>query len=240
MSKSPKQKKRILLKLSGEILLGKRDHGIDFSVLQGLAKQVVEVQKKGYEVVIVIGAGNIWRFRDTKDSGIERVASDNMGMLATIMNSVALMSAIEKTGVASRVASAIDVPQVAEPFIGRRVIRHLEKGRIVICAGGTGNPFFTTDSAAALRALELKCDMLFKATNVKGVYSDDPKKNPKAKFYKKLSFDEVLEKNLKVMDGSAIALCRDGDMPITVFQFDHKKNNFLKVLEGKLTSTLVS
>lgn len=239
MAKLSKQKKRILLKLSGETLLGSRKHGIDFSVLQGLAKQVVEVQKKGYEVVIVIGAGNIWRFRDTKDSGIERVASDNMGMLATIMNSVALMSAIEKLGITSRVTSAIDVPQVAEPFIGRRAIRHLEKGRIVICAGGTGNPFFTTDSAAALRALELNCDMLLKATNVKGVYSDDPKKNPKAKLYKKLSFDEVLEKNLKVMDGSAIALCRDGGMPILVFEFDHKKNNIVKVLEGNMQSTLI-
>jgi uridylate kinase len=234
-----KKNKRILLKLSGEALLGSKSHGVDYSVLGGLAKQIVEVQKKGYQVAVVIGAGNIWRFRDTQDSGIERVASDNMGMLATIMNSVALMSAIEKLGTPARVSSAIDVPQVAEPYITRRAIRHLEKGRVVICAGGTGNPFFTTDSAAALRALELNCDILLKATNVKGVYSADPKKDPKAKLFKRLTFSEVLEKNLKVMDGSAIALCRDGSMPICVFEFLHNQNNILKVLEGKMSGTTV-
>lgn len=240
MTTNKKRKKRLLLKLSGETLLGSLTHGIDFSVLKGLAHQIVEVHKKGYEVIIVIGAGNIWRYRDTKDSGINRIASDNMGMLATIMNSVALMSAIEKLGVPSRVTSAIDVPQVAEPYIARRAIRHLEKGRVVICAGGTGNPFFTTDSAAALRALELECDVILKATNVDGVYSADPKKHPDAKLYRSLKFDEVLEKDLKVMDGSAVALCRDGKMPILVFKFDHKKNNILGVLSGKMKGTLIS
>jgi uridylate kinase len=239
MPQKRKKAKRIMLKLSGETLLGTQKHGINIPVLGGLAKQIAEVHKKGYQVSIVVGAGNIWRYRDTKGSGIERVASDHIGMLATIMNGVALMSAIEKLGVQARVSSAITVPEVAEPFIIRRAIRHLEKGRVVICAGGTGNPFFTTDTAAALRALEFKCDVLLKATNVKGVYSDDPKKNPKAKFYKKVSYDKVLEKNLKVMDASAVALCRDGSMPVTVFQFDHKKNNILKILEGKIPGTHV-
>lgn len=232
-------KQRILLKLSGETLSGTLGYGIDFSVLNSLAKQVVEVRKKGYEVAVVMGAGNIWRFRDNRDSGIERVASDNMGMIATVMNSVALMSAIEHLGVPARVASAIDIPEVAEKFITRKVMRHMEKGRVVICAGGTGNPYFTTDTAATLRALELRCSMMLKATNVKGVYSADPKKNPKAQFLPKVTYDQVLEKNLQVMDGSAIALARDGKLPVIVFEFSTKSNNILKVLQGKFPHTLV-
>jgi uridylate kinase len=211
--------KRVMLKLSGETLLGELDYGIDFTILEHVSGQIVAVARAGYEVAVVVGAGNIWRHRDTTDSGIERVASDNMGMLATVMNSVALMSSIEKQGVAARVCSAVDVPQVAEPYITRRAIRHLEKERVVICSGGTGNPYFTTDSAAALRALELKCEVLLKATNVDGVYSADPKKDKSAIRYDAISYDEVLEKDLKVMDGAAISLCRDSAMPLRVFKF---------------------
>lgn len=225
--------KRILLKLSGETLLGSHESGIDFSILGNLADQVLAVKKAGYEAAVVLGAGNIWRFRDTKDSGIDRVSSDYMGMLATIMNSVALMSALEHRGGVVRVCSAIDVPAMAESYINRRATRHLEKGRIVICAGGTGNPYFTTDSASALRALELECDLLVKATNVDGVFDSDPNKNKKAKLYKKVSYDEVLEKDLKVMDGAAIALCRDGKLPIQVYKFG-KKEDLLRAIDGKL------
>jgi len=170
--------KRILLKFSGEALLGSQDSGIDFSVLGTLSKQIIDVQKAGYQVAVVLGAGNIWRFRDNKESGIDRVNSDYMGMLATIMNSVALMSAIELAGGVARVCSALDIPSIAEPYIKRKASRHLEKGRIVICAGGTGNPYFTTDSAAALRALELECNLLVKCTNTDGVYDSDPNMNP--------------------------------------------------------------
>jgi uridylate kinase len=165
---------RVLLKFSGEALLGSEESGIDFSILGNLAQQILEVQKAGYEVAVVLGAGNIWRFRDNANSGVDRVSSDYMGMLATIMNSVALMSAIEAKGGVARVCSALDIPSVAEPYIKRRASRHLEKKRIVICAGGTGNPYFTTDSAAALRALELECDVLVKCTNTDGIYDSDP------------------------------------------------------------------
>lgn len=234
---------RVLLKLSGEGLSppvktrsarsGSESFGIDFSILGLLADQILDVQKMGYELVLVLGAGNIWRFRDKKDTGIDRVVSDYMGMLATIMNSVALMSAIERKGGKARVCSALDIPSVAEPFITRRALRHLEKGRIVICAGGTGNPYFTTDTAAALRALELQCSLLVKASNIDGVYDDDPSKNKNAKKYKTVSFDKVLEKDLKVMDAAAIALCRDGNLPIQVFEFG-KKGNLLKAILGKI------
>jgi len=230
--------KRILIKLSGEALLGRLKHGIDFEVLGGVAEEVAAAHKLGYQVAIVIGGGNIWRYRDTTGSGIERVVSDNIGMLATIMNSVALMSAIEKLGISARVCSAINIPQLAEPFIPRRAIRHLEKNRVVICAGGTGNPFFTTDSAAALRALELQCTVLLKATNVDGVYSADPKKNPKAKKFDKLTYLEVLEKELGVMDSAAISLCKEGNIPIVVFDF-FKKGNIKRVLEGKKIGTAI-
>lgn len=225
--------RRILLKLSGEALQGSLSSGIDFSILKNLASQIIAAKKSGYQIAVVIGAGNIWRFRDHQDSGIDRVYSDYMGMLATIMNSVALMSAIENGGVPARVCSALDIPSVAEPYIKRRATRHLEKGRVVICAGGTGNPYFTTDSAAALRSLELECDLLVKATNTDAVYSDDPKKNKKARRYSKISYDEVLEKDLKVMDGAAIALCRDGHIPIQVFRFG-KKEDLINALEGKI------
>lgn len=232
----PKKYSRVLLKISGEAL--SQGFGFDYDKLHAIAKEVVEVKKAGIEVVIVIGAGNIWRYRDTTESGIERTASDAMGMLATIMNAVALQSAIEKLGAYTRVCSAIDVPQLAEPYLRRRAERHLEKGRIVISAGGTGNPYFTTDSAAALRALELECDVILKASTVDGVYDKDPKKHKDAKKYKTLSFQEAIEKNLKVFDQSAFSLCREQNLPIVVFDFT-KKGAFLKAAKGEAVGTLV-
>ncbi|MDZ4217100.1 MAG: uridine monophosphate kinase, partial [Candidatus Gracilibacteria bacterium] len=187
----------------------------------------------GHRVAIVLGAGNVWRYRDTMDSGIDRVSSDYMGMLATIMNSVALASAIEKAGGEARVYSAIEVATVVKPYHQKQALNDLEKGHIVICAGGTGNPYFTTDSAAALRALELQCGLLMKGTNTDGVYDADPKTHPQARKYNTISFDEVLEKDLKVMDGAAIALCRDGNLPIQVFRFGTVED-LLGAAEGKV------
>lgn len=224
--------KRLLLKLSGEALLGEQESGIDFSVLGKLAEQVCGLQKKGYEVAVVLGAGNIWRYRDNQEATIDRVSSDYMGMLATIMNSVALESAIEDQGVEARVLSAINVSAITSLYTKSKALHHLKVGRVVICAGGTGNPFFTTDSAAALRALELECDVLVKATNTDGVYDSDPKTNPNAVKYDQVGFDEVLEKDLKVMDGAAIALCRDGAMPIQVVKFGEMED-LLAAVEGK-------
>lgn len=228
--------KRVLLKISGEALA--TGFGFDYDKLHDIAAQIVQVWEKGIEVVVVVGAGNIWRYRDTTESGIERTASDAMGMLATIMNSVALQSAIEKIGTATRVCSAINVPQLAEPYLRRRVSRHLEKRRIVICAGGTGNPYFTTDSAAALRALELSCDVILKASNVDGVYDKDPNKFNDAKKYDTLTFQEAIEKNLKVLDQSAFSLCREQNLPVIVFDFG-VKGAFLEAAMGKKIGTLV-
>lgn len=228
--------KRVLLKISGEALAS--GFGFDYDKLHDIAAQVVAVRKKGIQVVIVVGAGNIWRFRDTTESGIERTASDAMGMLATIMNSVALQSAIENLGAETRVCSAINVPQLAEPYLRRRAERHLEKNRIVICAGGTGNPFFTTDSAAALRALELSCNVILKASNVDGIYDKDPNKHKNAKKYDTLTFQEAIEKNLKVLDQSAFSLCREQNLPIVVFDFQ-KKGAFLEAALGKKIGTIV-
>lgn len=231
-----KQYKRVLLKISGEALAS--GFGFDYDKLHHIASQIVSVGKEGIEVVIVVGAGNIWRFRDTTESGIERTSSDAMGMLATIMNSVALQSAIEKLGVQTRVCSAINVPQLAEPYLRRRAERHLEKKRIVICAGGTGNPFFTTDSAAALRALELSCDVILKASTVDGIYDKDPKKFKNAKKYETLSFQEAIEKNLKVLDQSAFSLCREQNLPIIVF--NHlQKDALLDAARGEKVGTIV-
>lgn len=230
------QYKRVLLKISGEALAS--GFGFDYDKLHDIAAQVVAVRNAGIQVVIVVGAGNIWRFRDTTESGIERTASDAMGMLATIMNAVALQSAIENLGVATRVCSAINVPQLAEPYLRRRAERHLEKNRIVICAGGTGNPYFTTDSAAALRALELNCGVILKASTVDGVYDKDPKKFKNAKKYANLTFQEAIEKNLKVFDQSAFSLCREQNLPIIVFDYG-KKGAFLDAATGKKIGTLV-
>lgn len=230
--------KRILLKISGEALCGKGGFAFDYDKLHQLSKQVKEVSDMGIQVIIVIGAGNIWRFRDTTESGIERTASDAMGMLATIMNAVALQSSLEKMGAVTRVCSAINVPQLAEPYLRRRAERHLEKGRVVICAGGTGNPYFTTDSAAALRALELQCDVILKASNVDGVYDKDPKKHRDAKRYEEVTFQEVIEKNLAVMDQSAFSLCREQNLPIIVFNFE-RGGAFSSAAMGKKIGTLV-
>lgn len=228
--------KRVLLKISGEALAS--GFGFDYGKLHDIAAQVVAVHEAGVQVVIVVGAGNIWRFRDTTESGIERTASDAMGMLATIMNAVALQSAIENLGVSTRVCSAINVPQLAEPYLRRRAERHLEKKRIVICAGGTGNPYFTTDSAAALRALELNCGVILKASTVDGVYDKDPNKFKNAKKYDSLTFQEAIEKNLKVFDQSAFSLCREQNLPIIVFDYG-RKGAFLDAAMGKKVGTLV-
>lgn len=230
---------RIMLKLSGEALSKEgMGQGIHQPTLYKIAQDIAAVSKQGIQVVVVVGGGNIWRYRDTSDSGIERTASDTMGMLATIMNGVALQAALESLGTFSRVASAIQVPQVAEPYIRRRVIRHLEKNRVVICAGGTGNPFFTTDSAAALRALELNCEVVLKATNVEGVYDKDPNKHTDAVLYKTVTFQEVLEKHLNVMDQSAFSLCQDQNLPIRVFNFN-VEGNLMKAAMGEDIGTLV-
>ena len=231
--------KRIMLKISGEVLGNAKGEGIDVDSLNKIAKEIVKVSKAGIEVVIVCGGGNIWRYRDTKKAGIERTTSDYMGMMATIMNGVALQSAIENLGVHSRVATSLDLPQIAEPYIRRRALRHLEKKRIVICAGGTGNPYFTTDTAAALRAVELNCDVILKATKVDGIYTADPEKVKDAKKYDKISFQEAIEKNLQIMDQTAFSLCRESNMKILVFNM-HKEGAILEAAKGKKIGTLVS
>jgi uridylate kinase len=235
----PKKYKRVMLKISGEVLGNGGGQGIDTKALNKIAKEIAELAKHKIQVVVVNGGGNIWRFRDTKGSGIERTTSDYMGMMATIMNGVALQSAIEKNGVYCRVATALDLPQIAEPYIRRRAMRHLEKGRIVICAGGTGNPYFTTDTAAALRAVEMECDVILKATKVDGVYTADPEKDKKAKKFKKLSYNEAIERNLQVMDQTAFSLCRESKMKIVVFNM-YKKDAILHAAQGKEIGTLVS
>ncbi len=231
--------KRIMLKISGEVFGGKKGQGIDLESLNKTAKEIVKVHEAGIEIAIVVGGGNIWRYRDTKKAGIERTTSDYMGMMATIMNGVALQNAIEKLGVYCRVATSLDLPQIAEPYIRRRAVRHLEKKRVVICAGGTGNPYFTTDTAAALRATELTCDVILKATKVDGVYDADPEKVKGAKKYDELSFDEAIAKNLRIMDQTAFSLCRESKMKIVVFNM-HKKDAILEAAKGKNIGTLVS
>jgi uridylate kinase len=230
--------KRIMLKLSGEVFAGDKDFGIFKPTLYDIAEQVSSVAKLGIQIVIVVGGGNIWRYKDTKETDIERTVSDAMGMLATIMNSVALQSALEALGAETRVLSAIDVPQMAEPFIKRRALRHLEKGRIVICAGGTGNPYFTTDSAAALRALELTCDVLLKATNVDGVYDKDPNKNSNAKKFSEITYQQAIEQHLGVMDQAAFSLCQEQKLPIIVFNF-LQHGSLLKAARGDKIGTVV-
>lgn len=230
---------RILLKLSGEALLGGEDYGIDPKIIHRIATEIADVVKAGVEVAIVIGGGNIFRGAGLAKSGIDRVTGDHMGMLATVMNALALQDVLERVGSEARVMSAISVHDVCEDYIRRRAIRHLEKGRVVICAGGTGNPFFTTDTAAALRAVEIGADILLKATKVNGVYSADPVKNPEAELYDSLSYDRVIENKLGVMDANAIVLCRDQAMPIRVFNvFDD--GNLMKLVSGENVGTLVS
>ena len=231
--------KRILLKLSGEVLQGKSDGGIDFKVLNELCRQIKEVKKMGVEIAIVIGGGNFWRFKDFEDSGLDRVRSDYMGMLATVMNSIALQEQLKAAGVKARALSAIDMPKVCETFRSCRAIKNLEEGEIVICAGGTGSPFFTTDTTAALRALELKCDVVLKATKVDYVCDKDPAKYKDAKSYKKLSYAEILEKKLEVMDLSAISLCMENRLPIVVFNLK-TEGNIKKVVKGESVGTKIN
>jgi uridylate kinase len=229
---------RIMLKLSGEALAAEGEFGLDHDAALSVAKEIKKLVDKKIQVAVVVGGGNIWRYRDTTDSGIERTASDAIGMLATIMNSVGLQSALESIGVFTRVCSAVDVPALAEPYIMRRAMRHLEKDRVVICAGGTGNPYFTTDSAAALRALELSCDIVLKATNVDGVYDKDPGEHSDAKKYDEVSYQEAIEKQLKVMDQAAFSLCLDQKLPIRVFNFG-EPGALLKAASGDSIGTLV-
>lgn len=230
---------RILLKLSGEALLGGEDYGIDPKMIHRIATEIADVVKANVGVAVVIGGGNIFRGAGLAKSGIDRVTGDHMGMLATVMNALALQDALERVGCEARVMSAISVHDVCEDYIRRRAIRHLEKGRVVICAGGTGNPFFTTDTAAALRAVEIGADILLKATKVNGVYSADPIKNPQAELFDSLGYDRVIESKLGVMDANAIVLCRDQAMPIRVFNvFD--EGNLMKLVSGQNVGTLVS
>src|SRR4051794_24652011 len=232
--------KRILLKLSGEALMGEQNYGIDVKVAEALAQEIKTVHDLGVEIAIVVGGGNIFRGVSESAGNMDRAAADYIGMLATIMNAVVLQDALEKVDVYTRAMSALDIPQLAEPFIRRRAVRHLEKQRVVIFAAGTGNPFFTTDSAAALRALEIKADVIFKATKVDGIYDRDPVGNDKAIRYDKVSYQEVLEKQLKVMDASAISLCMDNDLPIMVFNM-RESGNIVKAACGDLTiGTLVA
>ena len=230
---------RILLKLSGEALLGDEDYGIDPKIIHRIAVEIREVIQLGIRVAIVIGGGNIFRGAGLAQGGIDRVTGDHMGMLATVVNSLALQDALESIGVDARVMSAVSVHDVCEDFIRRRAVRHLEKGRVVICAGGTGNPFFTTDTAAALRAIEVGADIVLKATKVDGVYSADPVTNPDAKLFDSLEYDEVIENKLGVMDANAIVLCRDQGMPIRVFNV-FEEGNLLRIVRGEAIGTLVS
>ena len=220
---------RILLKISGEALMGEQTFGIDVDVARSVAEEIRQVHDLGIQVAVVVGGGNIFRGLSKSAGKMDRSSADYIGMLATVMNAVVLQDALEKTGIQTRVLSAIDIPQLAEPFIRRRAIRHLEKGRIVIFAAGTGNPFFSTDSAAALRALEIKAEIILKATKVDGVYSADPMKDPAATRFDCITYQEVLEKQLKVMDASAISLCMDNDLPIVVFNM-RKPGNIARVV----------
>jgi uridylate kinase len=230
--------KRILLKLSGEALMGEADYGIDPKVLRRLAREIIEVQRVGVQVGVVIGGGNIFRGAGLAAAGMDRVTGDHMGMLATVMNALAMQDAIEKAGGFARTMSAIKINEVCEDFIRRRAIRHLEKGRVALFAAGTGNPFFTTDSAAALRAIEIGADLLLKATKVDGVYSADPRKDPNAKRYEHLSYEDVIQRNLQVMDTSAIALCRDHKIPLRIYDMS-REGDLMRIMRGEQIGTLV-
>lgn len=230
--------RRVLLKLSGEALIGRQGYGIDADVLQYFAEEIQAAHQLGGQMALVIGGGNILRGTEASAYGIERVTADYMGMLATVINSLSLQSALEKVGVITRVQTAFEMKQFAEPYIRRRAIRHLEKGRVVIFAGGTGNPFFTTDTTAALRAAEIGAELILKATKVDGIYDDDPIRNPEAVKFQHLTYIDVLQRGLKVMDATAISLCMENDLPIVVF--DLKKSGSIRsILEGKHIGTFV-
>lgn len=231
--------RRILLKLSGEALMGTQAFGIDGEVLEGLAKEIHEVTSLGVQVALVVGGGNIFRGIGTsRDYGIDRASADYMGMLATVINSLALQNMLEREGVVTRVLTAIEMRAIAEPYIRRRALRHLEKGRAVIFAAGTGNPYFTTDTAAALRAMEINADAILKATKVDGVYDADPLTDRKAKMFTELTYIEVLQRNLKVMDATAISLCMDNRLPIVVFNLT-KRGNIVRAVRGESIGTVV-
>jgi uridylate kinase len=230
---------RILLKLSGEALGGETGSGIDAAAVQNMAEQICEVRDLGVQVVVVVGGGNIFRGLTGSQRGVERATGDYMGMLATIINSLALQDALEKLGAPTRVQSAIAMSQIAEPFIRRRAVRHLEKERVVIFGGGTGNPYFSTDTAAALRANEIGAEVILKATKVDGIYDSDPKKNPKAKRFAQISYIDALQRRLQVMDSTAFSLCMDNKMPIIVFDF-FRPHNLRRVVLGEKVGTLVT
>jgi uridylate kinase len=231
--------RRILLKLSGEALMGGVEYGIDPSVIQRLAKEIIEVSAFGVQVGVVIGGGNIFRGEGLAAAGMDRVTADHMGMLATVMNALAMQDALEKLGAFARVMSAIKINEVCEDYIRRRAIRHLEKNRIVLFAAGTGNPFFTTDSAAALRAIEIGAQLLLKATKVDGIYDADPFKFKDAKRYEKLTYDTVIERKLNVMDTAAVALCRDHQLPMRIYNMN-KAGDLMRIMHGENLGTLVS
>ncbi|NWG47244.1 MAG: UMP kinase [Alphaproteobacteria bacterium] len=233
------KRRRVLLKVSGEALMGRESYGIDIETVDRIAREIRAVTDIGIEVCLVIGGGNIFRGLSGAASGMERATADYMGMLATVMNGLALQNALERIGVTTRVQSAIPMTSICEPFIRRRAIRHMEKGRVVIFAAGTGNPFFTTDTAAALRAIEMGCDALLKGTQVDGVYTADPKKDPTAERFEQLSYHEVLARDLKVMDLSAITLARENAIPIIVFSI-HETGAFADVLSGRGRCTTIS
>jgi len=231
--------RRVLLKLSGEALMGGSTFGIDPEVVRVLSDELAAVHALGVELALVVGGGNIFRGVRAASIGMDRVSGDHMGMLATLINSLALQDQLEQRGIQTRVLSALEMRQVAEPFIRRRAIRHLEKGRIIILAAGTGNPYFTTDSAAALRAMEVKAEVLLKATKVDGIYDADPATNPKAKKYERISYREVLERGLKVMDATAISLCMDNKLPIVVFNI-RQDGNIRRVIQGEPIGSVVA
>ena len=238
MVKKPRFK-RIILKISGEVLVGEEEYGISSRVIEGISHEIKEIKEHGIQVAVVVGGGNLFRGVDASLKGMARTAADYMGMLATVINSLALQDALEKIGVYTRIQSAIDMRQVAEPYIRRRAIRHLEKQRVVIFAGGTGNPYFSTDTAASLRAMEIGADALLKATKVEGVYDSDPEKNKDAIKFDQLSYIDVLKRNLRVMDATAISLCMDNQLPIIVFNV-RKKGNILRAVMGEKLGTIIS
>ena len=229
--------KRILLKLSGESLMGNENYGIDYNMLSFYSKQIKLISKK-IQIAIVIGGGNIYRGDKSKSAGFDRVQGDYMGMLATIINGIALQSALEKEGLQTRMLTAIRMEQIAEPFIRRKAIRHLEKSRIVIFGGGTGNPYFTTDTAATLRAIEIEADVIIKGTRVDGIYDSDPEKNPSAIKFDNITFEEIYDKKLNVMDMTAITLCKENKLPLCVFNMN-KEDNLLQICQGKKVGTEV-
>ena len=238
MTESSLKYRRVLLKLSGEALMGREDYGIDPDVIRGMARDIIEAQRAGAQIGLVIGGGNIFRGAGLAAKGMDRVTGDHMGMLATVINSLAMQDAIEQLGASARVMSAIKINEVCEDYIRRRAIRHLEKGRIAIFAAGTGNPFFTTDSAAALRATEIGAELLLKATKVDGIYDADPMKHKDARRFEHLTYDEVIARNLQVMDTAAFALCRDNHVPLRIYDM-MQPGALMRILRGEPLGTLV-